>query len=104
MTALEVQFLTFDGCPLAEAARGKLEEALAACDMNYYEEVDILDSDVSDELRGWGSPTILINGADVMGQSQGDGVGCRVYSTPDRVPDSALIAARLNEVLANGRA
>jgi len=99
MTAPQVQLLTFDGCPLAEPARAKLEQALAECGLSDYEEVDILDPAVSDELRGWASPTILIDGADVTGQSQGDGIGCRVYASDDKVPDEAVIVAKLKEAV-----
>ena len=84
--AVKVQLLTFEDCPLADAARASLDKALADCGIEGYEEIDILDPSVSDEQRQWGSPTILIDGTDVTGQRQGDGVGCRVYSTPEESP------------------
>ena len=93
MSDVNVQFLAFDGCPLAKAARGNLEKALADCGMNGYEEIDILDPAVSEDLPGWGSPTILVNGVDVSGQPKGDSVSCRVYPGSDRVPSSTTIAA-----------
>lgn len=100
---VKVQFLSFAGCPLADAAKTSLEQALCDCGMEGYESIDILAPGVPDELRIWGSPTILIDGKDVTGQGKGDGVGCRVYSTPSRVPDARVIASSLAAALANGR-
>ncbi len=93
MTDTRVQFLIFDGCPLAGRARQALQQALGECGIDDYEEIDILNPSVPDELRAWGSPSILINGSDVSGRPKGDGVGCRIYSGPDRVPSPAGIVA-----------
>jgi len=93
MIEIGVQFLAFDGCPLADAARANLEKALADCGMSGYEEIDILDPGTPDDLPGWGSPTILVNGVDVTGQLKGNIGSCRIYPGSDRVPSSATIAA-----------
>ena len=92
---MRVQLLTFEGCPLAETARVELEAALATCGITDYDQVDILDPAVPDELRGWGSPTILVDGVDITGQPKGDSVSCRVYSGLGGVPSRAEIAARI---------
>lgn len=60
-------------------------------DIDAYEVIDILGPDVPEDLRRWGSPTILVNGRDVTDAAPGNDVGCRVYSGPDRVPDAASI-------------
>lgn len=91
MPAPKIQFLAFDGCPLAEAARRALDEAIASLKLGSYEVVDILDPETPEELRNWGSPTILVNGRDVTGNRPGDSVGCRVYSGPSGVPDARTI-------------
>ena len=86
---MKIQFLSFEGCPLSDAARDQLDQALNACDFNEkYEVIDIMDPDTSEDLRSWGSPTILINGLDVTGFPKGDSVGCRIYPGPERVPNS----------------
>ena len=95
MSDVNVQFLAFEGCPLADAARANLEKALADCGMSDYEEVDILGPDTPADLPGWGSPTILVNGVDVTGQPKGDSVSCRVYPGLDRVPETASIVASI---------
>ena len=92
VTGPKIQFLAFDGCPLADPARKALDEALALLNLSGYEVIDILDPHTSEDLKRWGSPTILVNGRDVTGGKQGDSVGCRVYSGPDRVPDASSIA------------
>ena len=86
-----IQFLSFTGCPLAEAARAELERAISQCGIDGYEEINILAEDVSEELAGWGSPTILVNGLDVCGQPKGSSVGCRIYPGSDRVVKSDAI-------------
>lgn len=92
MTIPKIQFLAFEGCPLAVPARKALDEAMATLKMSGYEVIDILDPAVPEELRNWGSPTILVNGQDVTGGKQGDSVGCRVYPGPDKVPEASSIA------------
>jgi hypothetical protein len=95
---LTILFLAFDGCPLADAARTNLEQALSDCGISGYRTVDILDPETPEELRGWGSPTILVNGVDVGGQDKGNGVGCRIYPGAEKVPSAAEIAARISRV------
>ena len=102
MSEPKIQLLVFEGCPLADAARQTLEEALAIVGLQQYEEVDILDPAAAEELRGWGSPTILVDGQDVTGDARGDSVGCRVYSGPDRVPDAKMIADRIRQAIVTG--
>ena len=100
MSEIGVQFLAFDGCPLADAARANLEKALADCGMSGYEEINILDPGTPDDLPAWGSPTILVNGVDVAGQPKGNSVSCRVYPGPDRVPDPASIVTSIKNAQA----
>ena len=95
MSNLQIRLLVFEGCPLAAAAREALEVALAECGIERYDEVDILDPSTPADLKGWGSPTILINGVDASGHPKGDGVGCRVYPGPGGVPESATLVASI---------
>ena len=95
-----VQLLVFKNCPLADAARSSLQKALAEVSIAGYEEIDILDPATPEELRGWGSPTILVGGEDVSSAPKGDSVACRVYAGPDRVPSPATIVASLKRAVA----
>lgn len=90
-----IQFLYFGGCPLAEPARDNLKIALAECGIEAFEEIDILDPQAPEDLRGWGSPTILLNGVDVTGQPKGNDVSCRIYPFPGGVPDAHSIAEKI---------
>lgn len=93
-----IQFLYFEGCPLADAAQTALELALVSCGMDRsdYEHVDVLDPATPANLAIWGSPTILVNGKDVTGHSGGDGVACRIYDTADQVPTVESITAAIH--------
>lgn len=97
MTSPKIQLLVFDGCPLAPAARLALQQAIEVVGPLEYEEIDILDPQTPEDLRDWGSPTILVNGRDVTGASKGDGVGCRVYTNSGKVPEVTTIADILQE-------
>lgn len=68
-----------------------MEAALADCGLAEYEQIDILDPKTPDGLRGWGSPTILLDGVDITGQPKGDSVSCRVYPGVKGVPDRTAI-------------
>ncbi|MEX2123170.1 MAG: hypothetical protein WD795_04715 [Woeseia sp.] len=103
MNRVRVRLLTFEGCPLADAARSVLRQALAECGITDYEEIDLLDPATDVELQGWGSPTILVNGKDVTGKSSGDAIGCRVYRGQDRVPDRGTISAVVRAEIAAQR-
>lgn len=94
-----IQLLSFDGCPLAEAAQAVLERALQECGLStgHYEVVDVLDPETPQSLSTWGSPTILVNGEDVTAQGRGDGVGCRIYDTPDQVPTAETIIVAIQK-------
>ena len=65
--SLIVQFLSFPGCPLESRARAELEKALAECGLDRYDNVDVMAEQTADDLKAWGSPTILVNGKDVTG-------------------------------------
>ncbi|MBX2886925.1 MAG: hypothetical protein KTR32_43660 [Granulosicoccus sp.] len=88
---MHIQLLVFDGCPLAAPARENLKKALSICEIENFDEIDILDAASPEDLQGWGSPTILINGEDITGYPKGGGVCCRVYETGDGAPDIQTI-------------
>ena len=85
----QISFLSFTGCPLAPQARSNLVDAINTLDSDLnidFEEVDLLSDSTPNEVKRWGSPTILINGADLMGFSKGDACGCRIYNSDGGVP------------------
>ena len=98
---MRVQLIYFDGCPNADGARNELRAALARLSIaTRIEEISTTAPDVPAELRRWGSPTILIDGVDVGGDSAPSGASCRLYSRGDgrllRIPPAPLIDAVLS--------
>lgn len=92
---MKIQLLTFPDCPNAEPARRALREAMRAERIDTrVEEIDITSTVAPAELRAWGSPTILIDGADVAGAQPTAGeIGCRLYAggTPSVVQIRAAL-------------
>jgi hypothetical protein len=84
-------------------ARRVLRAALGACALSdvAVEELDVEAPTTPTELRDWGSPTILVNGADVAGEEVPSGRSCRLYAGGERagVPPRALIERRLREAI-----
>ena len=94
----KIQLLIFDGCPLADAARSSLQTALVSLGFSEFEEIDLLDSATPDELKGWGSPTILVGGEDLTGNVKGNALGCRVYDDNTGVPGPETIAQQIRRI------
>ncbi len=91
---MNVQLLYFPGCPNVDAARTAIRDALAAEKLDIQvEEIDVEDPAAPGWARGWGSPTILINGKDVAGQTRFDASACRIYASG--VPSVAAIREHL---------
>lgn len=97
---MRIQFLYFEGCPLAPQARANLAEALSKLDPDTkveLEEIDLLAPGTPVDLKRWGSPCILRDGRDITGTTQPDACGCRVYTSDGGVPGPDEIAARLGD-------
>lgn len=92
---MKVQLLYFEGCPNVDAARASLRDALAAEQVDLpIEEVDVEGEDAPAWARGWGSPTILIDGKDVTGQERSNASACRLY--PGGAPGVETIRSALS--------
>lgn len=77
---MKVQLLTFSGCPHAAAAREMIQNVLSSSGIRAsLEEVNTTAPETPERLRGWGSPTILIDGYDIEGQETPISGGCRLY-------------------------
>lgn len=100
MADITVSFLFFDGCPLAARARDNLMSALEhvrARLMIGVEEVDIMDPQTPESMQRWGSPTILVDGMDITGATQGAACNCRIYPGKGSVPTIEQIADALRQ-------
>ena len=90
-----IQFLYFDGCPLAPRARDNLVQAISSLPFPSaisFEEINLMAGKTSLEFKRWGSPTILLNGRDITGAPPGDSCTCRIYASDGGVPTAVEIA------------
>jgi mercuric ion transport protein len=77
---MRVQLLSFGDCPHAPIARDLLLRTLDTFDARaHVEEIDTASPNTPEHLRGWGSPTILIDGVDLESATTHNGVCCRLY-------------------------
>ena len=88
MTGLRIELLTSPGCPNAAAAREVIIKTLTALR---------IDASIINQVGYYPSPTVLIDGVDVMRPESGAPVGyaCRLdLPTPQRVFDALVRAGR----------
>jgi mercuric ion transport protein len=87
-----VDVIYFRDCPHVDAARANLARAFAMVGLPpSWDEHDLGSPGLPADLRHYGSPTILVDGRDVVQEEQADSISCRVYSG-DGVPSVACIA------------
>ncbi len=101
MTDLRAELLVFEGCPHADEARRDLESVLREGIVETPIQVVLVTSMDDAEFLGFqGSPTIRINGQDVVPMPElAVALGCRVYRADDgRVVGSPPIE-RIREVV-----
>jgi mercuric ion transport protein len=78
---VKIQLLHFQGCPNVDAARAAVREAILAEKVDVaVEEIDVEAPAAPTWTRGWGSPTILVDGQDVAGQQPSESSACRLYA------------------------
>lgn len=78
-----VELVYFEGCPYADEARRRLRRALELTGLvPEWEEWDTQLSQTPERFRGFGSPTVLVDGRDVSGRGPGGGMRCVVGGGP----------------------
>lgn len=78
-----IELVYFPGCPHVGAAREALAAALRAESLpQRWREWNRDDVSTPERLRGYGSPTVLVDGRDVV-PTAADGACCRVYAGSD---------------------
>ena len=97
-TGPRLELLSFPGCPTATVLHANLAEATAQLGLVTcrIEPVNLSELEAGDPRRGWGSPTILVDGVDLFGEARpaDEGMSCRIY--PDgETPTTEQITARL---------
>jgi len=79
---LTAELIYFPGCPNVEEARAQLVKAFVEARLTpRWSEYRTDDPDLPAHARGFGSPTILVNGRDVTGAAPADSAAaCRLYT------------------------
>jgi hypothetical protein len=107
MGAPDVELRWWEGCPSTERARSELREVLDGLGLADVE-IRMREVEGDEEARAMrfpGSPTILIDGRDVVTPSAEEPIGltCRVYRRRDGevspTPDPADLRAAIQEVI-----
>ena len=62
-----IQFLTREGCPNTADMRSNLDAALKLLSWDGYTTVDLASLPEDDQRLGYGTPTVLVDGDDIMG-------------------------------------
>lgn len=72
-------------CPNIEAARAQLLKAFQEAKITpHWQEWEVSNPGAPESVLGYGSPTILVNGKDVCGESPAENVdSCRIYTNPE---------------------
>ncbi len=89
----QIELVYFDGCPNASQARENLREAVEASSQALtWSEWNLMEESTPADFRRFGSPTVLVDGEDVTGESVGTAaMACRA----DGVPSVATIKERI---------
>lgn len=95
-----VELVYHSDCPQVPAARSELQRALSAGGMRArWQEWQGDDPEAPPHVRGYGSPTILVDGRDVAEVDEPGGPSCRLYRRQDGsvagVPSAEMIAVAL---------
>ncbi|TAK30178.1 MAG: hypothetical protein EPO40_08680 [Myxococcaceae bacterium] len=93
----DVELIYSPDCPNVSAAREQLRRALREVGLaEAWREHDLSAHDVAPHARGFGSPTVLVDGRDVSGGLPSDGATCRVYAGSEErgaPPVGAIVSA-----------
>lgn len=106
---MKVELLYFKGCPNISLARKNLNDAFAKAGIApQWDEIDLNDPNTPKELKGYGSPTILVDGKDVAGIApSGESLSCRTYYNVKGeitgAPDAEIIVKALLESAKKGQ-
>ena len=96
----EVELVYDADCPNVSDARAQLLRAFAKAKIApSWQEWRLDDVDAPARIRGYGSPTILVDGKDVSGTGKAGGASCRLYVQPNgsmgKAPTAEMITIAL---------
>ncbi len=85
MNSKTIELVYFAGCPNVPTARENIRGALmqAGGNQDAWTEWDVEDAATPEHYRSFGSPTVLVDGEDVLGAAGGGaGLSCRAEGSP----------------------
>ncbi len=94
---MRIDLVYFEGCPHVASARARLRHALASAGSPaQWSEWDTAAATTPEHLRGYSSPTVLVNGVDVERKAPATGAGCAVGGGPslERLLDALSTVSR----------
>ncbi len=93
MKTPRIELVYFEGCPNAARARDNLRDAIEATGQDLtWSEWDLMSEATPADFRRFGSPTVLVDGEDVTGESvDAVAMACRA----DGAPSAASIADKI---------
>ncbi len=102
-TMIKVELIYDSDCPNVELARSVLKQALTQADLDAkWQEWDRADVKSPEYVQGYGSPTILVEGKDIAGESTEDSCrSCRIYKDENGrfggIPSVKLISTAIEK-------
>jgi hypothetical protein len=92
---MQIDLVYFEGCPHVVSARQRIADALGSLGLSAeWSEWDTGEAATPTNLRGYSSPTVLVNGVDVEHKAATSGASCAVGGGPSlEVLRAALTAA-----------
>lgn len=103
---VKVELIYDKACPNVESARSRLRRALVSAGIApHWQEWEASAAETPSYARGYGSPTILVDGRDVAGEGPGpDGEGhCRIYALEAEGPSGVPAVDDIVRALKTGR-
>jgi len=103
---MTLDLVYFDGCPHVEEARSALRDALATlpAERSVWREWRSDDPELPHWARGFGSPTIFVDGREVTGATPGaSSSACRLYRDPSGAASGAPPVATIVRALDEAR-
>ncbi|NIP57549.1 MAG: hypothetical protein GWM92_07890 [Gemmatimonadetes bacterium] len=96
MTVPKIEFVYFEGCPNADAARERLGKALDRTGRpREWKEWEMGDPEIPESHQAYGSPTVLVDGEPVAdGDVATDGRACRADGGPSGEEIERALRAR----------
>lgn len=102
MQKVKIEIQYFTGCPNSEKAMEMVRRFVAESELQInYEEILVETQKDAEKYKFRGSPTILINGKDIVGleESKTPSLSCRYY--PNGLPNNENLNNYINSLLGN---